>query len=141
MFNTPECQLTIRDSYRSYFKMLHRLINSYYNLNRWKIKDNSYCELCPDKKIDDTIHALVDCKWTCNKMEVLLADLDPNREIFGRLDWRKWIFRVNDITVNLLILVMKMYLCQVRSSTKHFSVETLRKQIYYRILTDKKSYD
>ena len=118
--------------------MLQRLINSNYNLNRLKIKDNSYCELCSDKKIHDTVHAFVDCKWTCNKMEVLLADLDPNREIFGRLDWRKWIFGVNDVTVNLLILLIKMYLCQVRSSTKHLSVKTLRKQIYYRILTDKK---
>ena len=71
-------------------------------------------------------------------MEVLLADLDPNREIFGRLDWRKWIFGMNDITVNLLILIMKMFLCQVKNSIKHFSVETLRKQIYYMILTDKK---
>ena len=71
-------------------------------------------------------------------MELVLADLDPNREIFGKLDWKKWLFGVNDVTVNLLLLVIKMYICQVRSSTKHFSVITLRKQIYYRILTDKK---
>ena len=71
-------------------------------------------------------------------MELVLADLDPNREIFGKLDWKKWLFGVNDVTVNLLILVIKIYICQVRSSTKHFSVITLRKQIYCRILTDKK---
>ena len=120
------------------FKLLHRLVNNNYNLNKWKIKDTSYCELCSDNKIDDTVHALVDCRWTCDKIELFLANIDPNREIFGRLDWKKWLFGVNDLAVNLLILVMKMYICQVRSSTKIFSVETLRKQIYYRILTDKK---
>ena len=70
---------------------------------------------------------------------MLLGDLDPNREILGNLNWRKWIFGVNDISVNLLILIIKMYICQVRSNKKHFSVETLRKQIYYRILTYRKT--
>ena len=109
------------------FKLLHRLINNNHNLNKWKIKDNSYCELCTDRKIDDTIHALVDCKWTCDKMELLLANLDPNRLIFGNLDWRKWIFGVSDITINLLILIMKMYICQIRGSTKHFFGENFKK--------------
>ena len=28
------------------FKLLHRLMNNNHNLNKLKIKDNSYCELC-----------------------------------------------------------------------------------------------
>ena len=122
------------------FKLLHRLINNNYNLNKWKIKDTSYCELCSDNKINDTVHALVDCTWTCDKIELLLANIDPKRDIFGRLDWKKWLFGVNDLAVNLLILEMKMYICQVRCSTKIVSVETLRKQINCRILTDKKVF-
>ena len=47
-------------------------------------------------------------------------------------------FGVSNITINLLILIMKMYICQIRGSTRHFSVKTLRKQIYYVILTDRK---
>ena len=36
---------------------------------------------------------------------------------------------------------MKMYLCQVRSSAKHFSVETLRMQILLHDIDRQESYD
>ena len=32
------------------------------------------------KKIDDTAHALVDCNWTCNLVDKILDDIDPDRD-------------------------------------------------------------
>ena len=37
-----------------------------------------YCNLCHENKIDDTGHALVDFNWTCDIVEQLLNDLDPD---------------------------------------------------------------
>ena len=121
------------------FKLIHRILNNNYNLNKWSIKESPNCELCSESYIDDTIHALVDCSWTYNKIDAILADIDPNRIFFGGINWKSWLFGVNDPAINVLLLIIKRYLCQIRSGLNCFSLLALRKEIYYRILSEKKT--
>ena len=66
------------------YKLIHRTWNDNYNLNKWSIKESPNCELFGSEPyIADTIHALVECSWTYNKVEVIIADTDPNRIFFA----------------------------------------------------------
>ena len=59
---------------------MNRIMNNYYNLHKWNKSSDPYCKLCSERKLDDTLHALVDCEWTYNKSRIILDCLDPNRE-------------------------------------------------------------
>ena len=103
------------------FKLIHRILNNTYNLNKWSIKDSLNCELYSESYIDDTSHALVDCFWSYNKMDAILADIDPNRIFFGGINWKSWLFGVNDPAINVLLLIIKRHLSQVISGLNRFS--------------------
>ena len=61
------------------FKLMHRIINTNSNLNKWKIIQNPNCTLCCDNKIDDFKHALIECPWTKDKIHIIFTDLDPEK--------------------------------------------------------------
>ena len=124
--------------YMFQYKLNHRLINNNCNLQKWNIKDSPYCSLCNDNNIDDTYHAMVECRWTFDTLKLILDEIDPNRAWARILDIETWILGVADKAVNCIIMIIKQYLCQVRSGSKRFSMQSLKNEIYLRIVTEKK---
>ena len=120
------------------FKLMHRIINNNSNLTKWNMKSNPCCTFCSDHEIDDTKHALINCTWTYQKLALILDSLDPDRDWGRTVNTKTWIFGVANPSVNLLLLIIKKYLCDVRSGLYSFSIHKLQREIYMRILSDKK---
>ena len=120
------------------YKILNKLLNCRYNLDKWKIISGPYCNLCNENKIDDTVHALVDCNWTCNIVEKILNDLDPDRNWGILLNWKKWIFGIDNPAVNLIILIMKYHIVKSRNENITFSLLKVKSDIFVHILSEKK---
>ena len=119
------------------FKLINRILNNNYNLHKWDIEEDPLCRLCQANERDDTYHAFLECDFTCNKINEILNNLDPNRSWGGLIDTKKWLFGVSNPAINSILLLMKHYIHQVRGG-KIFSLNLFRQELYLMILTDKK---
>ena len=119
------------------YKLINRLINNRANLFRWNIVTDPNCTLCEGGQIDNTYHAIMQCKWTFDKIKIILENLDPSRAWAKFIDHKKWVFGTCDPAINLIILIMKSHICQVRSGNKEFSITALKKEIFLHILAEK----
>ena len=120
------------------YKMLNRINNNCYNLHKWKIKDSPYCEFCSEPTQDDTIHSLVECNWTCDKVEIILNSFGQDKPYFAHLNWKNWLVGVRDPALNNVILLIKYYITQVRSGLTEFSLNVMKRELHLAYITDRK---
>ena len=81
---------------------MHRIIDTYSNLHKWKIIQNHNCTLCFDNKIDDIKHALIECHWTKDKIQIIFANLDPDQNWAKNIRPTKLLFGVDNKPANNL---------------------------------------
>ena len=60
-------------------------------------------------------------------MKIFLENLDPSRSWAKFIDHKKWVFGICDPAINLVILIVKSYLCHVRSRNKDVSITALKR--------------
>ena len=108
------------------------------NLCKWNISSDPICTFCDRKQPEDKYHSFIQCKWTYDKIKVILDHLDPKRTWAKQINHKVWLFGVVDPAVNEIILIMKFYLHQVRSGMRRFSITGLKQEMYLRILSEKK---
>ena len=118
--------------------MLNRILNVKYNLHKWNIANDPYCELCENNNLDTIMHALVECPWTCDKIEQILNTMGREKSNFGKLNWRLFLFGSPDPSVNCILLIIKDYLISTRTTNTQFNIRILTRKIYWEILSDKK---
>ena len=120
------------------YKLINRITNNKSNLCKWNISSDPICTFCDRKQPENTYHSLIQCRWTYDKIKIILDHLDPNRTWAKNINHKGWLFGVGDPAVNEIILIMKFYLHQVRSGMRRFSITGLKQEIYLRILSEKK---
>ena len=84
------------------YKLINRLMNNGVNLFRWNIVTDPNCTLCEGGQIDNTYHAIMQCKWTFDKIKIILENLDPSRAWAKFIDHKKWVFGTCDPAINLI---------------------------------------
>ena len=105
-------------------------VNGTYHLTQYDF-------FCDRQQPEDTYHSFIQCVWRYDKIKIILDHRDPNRTWAKNINHKVWLFGVGDPAVNEIILIMKFYLHQVRSSMRRLSTTGLKQEIYLRILSEK----
>ena len=122
------------------FKVIHNIINCGANLVKWKLKESSLCKYCENSNTDniDTIpHALVDCPKTKEWLLCIFTTLNSNS--LRNLTKEEILFGVDDRADNLLCIVIKKYICDIRGNDGNFCIQVLMRNVYMRIIAEKNS--
>ena len=121
------------------FKIIHNIINCKSNLFKWKISEDDICEFCKTSEKDDIIHALFRCDHTKQFLTEIFRRIDPFSTCFGKLEIESFLFGVEDPAQNVIILVLKKYILNVRTYKLQFSINNVMRQIFRRIVLDLKT--
>ena len=120
------------------FKIIHNIINCKTNLYKWKISEDDICEFCKTSEKDNIIHALCKCDHTKQFLTEVFKKIDPFSTCFGEMEIQSFLFGVEDPAQNVIILVLKKYILNVRTYKLHFSINNIMRQIFRRIILDSK---
>ena len=121
------------------FKITHNIINSKSNLYRWKLVENDRCEFCTADEQDDILHVFCECEHTKRILTETFDLIDPSNRFSSRMDIEDFLFGVGHSALNVMILLLKKYILNIRTYKRTFSVTYIAQQIYRRIILDKKT--
>ena len=120
------------------FKIIHNIINCNSNLYKWKITESDVCEFCSSNERDDLIHALCKCEYTNHFLGNIFRKIDPSNRFSGRMGIEDFLFGLEDSAQNVILLLIKRYILNVRTHKLRFSIVHMIQQIYKRIMLDRK---
>ena len=120
------------------FKIIHNIVNCASNLKKWGIRDSNVCFYCKKRNIDidDTlVHALVDCQTTQEWLQSIYIEI--NSPTIQNLCRDEFLFGVHDQADNMLCIIIKKQICDIRGQEKDFFIETFLKKLYLSIVAEK----
>ena len=120
------------------FKIIHNVVNHNSNLRKWGIKDTDRCDLCNRDEVDNTVHGFVTCPWTTRKIVEISVDLGL-RDKFRQITKTEFLFGYDYNCLNNILLIIKYMLHTARHQNGVLSTETVRNEIFKRILSDSKT--
>ena len=113
------------------YKILHRLTNCKYNLFKWKLQDDPYCNYC-NIHIDTIEHHFYLCGFSKRFWEQLGKHLRKTLNLEDRLDFTicEVIFGIGQrqnpkptrVILNMVILLAKWYINNCRRNEKELSL-------------------
>ena len=121
------------------FKIIHSITNCKYNQCKWQIADNDICDFCTADKQDDIIHALCECEHTKSVLTEIFKVIDQLNRFLSMMEIEDFLFGVEHSALNVMILLIKKYILEIRTYNLTFSVSYIMHQIYIRIILDKKT--
>lgn len=120
------------------FKIIHNIVNNGTNLHKWGIRNTPNCIICKKDISDSLIHALVQCEITCVWLDNIFEVIDQNNNL-RNISREEFIFGVDDCATNLIYLIIKKHISDLRGYQKPFNAEILLRELYKRIIADKNS--
>ena len=109
------------------------------NLKKWGIRDSNVCFYCKKRNIDidDTlVHALVDCQTTQEWLQSIYIEI--NSPTIQNLCRDEFLFGVHDQADNMLCIIIKKQICDIRGQEKDFFIETFLKKTVFKYCGRKK---
>ena len=120
------------------FNIIHNIINCKSNLHKWKITENDVCKFYSSNKRDDLIHALCKCEYTQHFLDNIFRKIDHANRFSGRMEIEDFLFGLEDSAQNVILLLIKRYILNVRTHKLRFLIIHIFQQIYKRIMLDRK---
>jgi len=121
-----------------HFKLIHNILPTGVNLKKWGIKDVAKCDKCGD--LEDTKHVF----WQCNETKNILSVISDilNLESFNDeiKDVNSFIFGVENMQVNSLLLFVKHFIYDLKKSDGVFKPQIFKNEISLRMFSDKKVF-
>ena len=113
------------------YKILHRLLNCNYNLNKWKLKDNPNCLYC--KRVDTIEHHLFDCElnlafwdrvktWLAETLGICNEQKYSVCEILFGYNIQENGYSEDSHVQNIIILLGKLFINKTRVAEKTVNV-------------------
>ena len=121
------------------FKIIHNIVNCKSNLHKWNISEDDACEFCETRETNDILHALYKCEHTKLFLTEIFRKIDPLSTWVGIMQVEIFLFGVEDPAQNLIILLIKKYILNVRTYNLKFSINNIMNQIYTRIILESKT--
>ena len=122
------------------FKVVHNIVNCASNLAKWSIKDSNLCKYCRNNnldKVDTIVHALIDCPKTKEWLNCIYNAIHSTT--LPNLNMEEILFGVEDRADNLLCIIIKKYICDIRGNDGNFCTEVLLRKVYMSIVSEKNS--
>ena len=121
------------------FKIIHNIVNCKSNLHKWNISEGDICEFCKTSEKDEIIHALCKCEHTKQFLKEIFRKIDPFNTCLGIMQMESFLFGVEDPAQNVIILLIKKYILNVRTFKLKFSINNIMNQIFTRIVLESKT--
>ena len=114
------------------FKLIHNIVNCRSNLRKWNISDSDTCEFCLHDVPDNIIHALCQCEYSTKFVTDIFSLIDPQNDCANTIQNADFLFGVDDPALNVVFLILKKYIMNVRTDKNTFSLNNAMNQIYRR---------
>ena len=101
--------------------------------------EDDICEFCKTSEKDNIIHALCKCDHTKQFLTEIFRQVDPFSTCLGRLPAESFLFGVEDPAQNVIILLIKKYILNVRTYKLKFILNNVMHQIFTRIVLESKT--
>jgi len=118
-----------------HFKLIHNILPTNENLKKWRIKESANCDSCDGH--ENSVHMLWSCEVIKSHLVKILGIIglpEFNAEI-DRLE--TYIFGSTNLQFNYLMLFIKKYIYDLRTSKIAFNIENFKKELSLRMFSDK----
>lgn len=118
-----------------HYKTLHGYLAVGTNLYKWKLRESDKCSHCSDR--DTITHCLFSCPTTRAWLNEIYAYLEYHGIRTGNMDVRQFMFGTQSKPLNLILTIVKYYIWKVRHHNLKFNLNSIRYEIYKRLIADK----
>lgn len=119
------------------FKIIHNILAIGTHLKKWGIQQTNKCSACGET--EDIVHVL----WECPQTKAIYSELKNmiDKEFFSDniQTAESIIFGTADIQANNILLIIKHTIYQLRQNKTTFNLQIFRKELTYRMLSDRRS--